>query len=645
MANRGEIARRVFRTCRRLGIETVAVFSQFDEGQPHAVEADVAFLLPGRTAGETYLDPTGILEAAARAGADAIHPGYGFLSENADFAEAVTGAGLVWIGPTSESIRAMGSKTTAKALMDRAGVPILDGADLSGMDIEEATAAAMSVGYPLLVKASAGGGGKGMRIVSGPAQLEESLEGAKREALSSFGDATVFLEKYLTRPHHIEIQIVGDGQGDVISLFERECSIQRRHQKIIEESPSPTIDELVRQKMSDAAVAAGVTVGYQGVGTVEFLYEEGEFYFLEMNTRLQVEHPVTEMITGVDLVEIQIDIANGLPISDKARTARIEGHSVEVRLYAEDPSNDFLPVTGRVERFSFAPEPQVRVDTGVESGSTISVHYDPLLAKVISHGPTRDQANSELSEALKKARIHFPTTNRDLLVRILDDPEYQAGEIDTDFLNRRLEDLVGPLAKRSQYQLAARGCALSDQVLERSNSPVLRSLPSGWSNRRPRFQERSYLAGSTEYRVRYSVDGDRATFDDETPIQVHMASPERVVLPDADSVIELDIARYGTMRYVDGPDWSARLEVKHRFPEHDSHEATGSLHSPMPGKVIRVGVAEGDHVEGGAVLVVLEAMKMEHTIRAPYPGTIEAVNYVEGDQVDADAVLVVVTPE
>ena len=432
VANRGEIARRIFRTCREMGLSTVAVYSDADAGEPHAREADQAVLLPGMAAVDTYLDIEAVMAAAKVTGADAIHPGYGFLAENASFARAVIASGITWVGPSPEAIETMGSKLESKRLMEAAGVPTLPSVELAGLT--SVGSAAMSLGFPVLVKASAGGGGKGMRVVTDPSDLDDAIAAAGREAAASFGDDTLFLEKYLTAPRHIEIQVFGDIEGTVMSLYERECSIQRRHQKIIEESPSPAVDEALRQAMGEAAVEAAKAVGYVGAGTVEFLFQDGRFYFLEMNTRLQVEHPVTEMVTGVDLVRLQLEVADGVPLPDKG--PRIAGHAIEARLYAEDPLNSYLPVTGEFQRFEFPATEGLRVDAGIDAGSSVTVHYDPMIAKVIAHAPTRAAATDVLATALRQAHIHGSTTNRALLVRILEHPEFAGGETDTHFLQR-----------------------------------------------------------------------------------------------------------------------------------------------------------------------------------------------------------------
>ncbi|MGH8871959.1 MAG: acetyl/propionyl/methylcrotonyl-CoA carboxylase subunit alpha [Acidimicrobiia bacterium] len=639
VANRGEIARRVFRTCREMTIETVAVYSDPDEGQPHVLEADLAMHLPGSSPAETYLDIDAMLGAAKQSVADAVHPGYGFLAENAEFARRVIAEGISWIGPSPEAIEIMGSKLRSKEVVESAGVPTLRAIDLTALSDQGAEEAATTLGYPVLVKASAGGGGKGMRIVQGPDGLAEAISGGRREAASAFGDDTVFLEKYLEAPRHIEIQVFGDAQGRVASLFERECSIQRRHQKVIEEAPSPALDEALRQLMGDSAVRAAQAVGYIGAGTVEFLFQEGDFFFLEMNTRLQVEHPVTEMITGLDLVRLQIEIADGSML-EVAPT--ISGHAIEARLYAEDPRNDFLPVTGRIHRIEFPARQGVRVDSGVETGSSVSVFYDPMLAKVIAHAPTREEAASELALVLRRAVIHGPITNRSLLVRVLEHPEFRAGKIDTHFLERHpVAELARPLADEETEHLAAVAAALADQALERSRAGVLSTLPSGWRNRPGHFQERGYRGEHGSHLIRYSVS-DEPFVEGLGELEVSECNPDGVGMSLGDIGHRFAVARYGDIRHLDSELGPVRLETIPRFPSTEVAEAPGSLHAPMPGKVIRFDVAVGDEVSAGQVLVVLEAMKMEHTLRSPHDGTVLEVDCSPGDQVEAGVVLVVV---
>ena len=638
MANRGEIARRIFRTCREMGFSTVAVFSDADAGEPHVEEADVAMPLPGTAASDTYLDIEATLAAAKESGADAVHPGYGFLAENPDFARAVIDADLVWVGPAPETIEVMGSKLESKRLMEAAGVPTLPSVELSGL--RSVGSAAMSLGYPVLVKASAGGGGKGMRVVEEPSLLSEAIEAAGREASSAFGDDTLFLEKYLDAPRHIEIQVFGDSRGNVVSLYERECSIQRRHQKIVEEAPSPAVDGPIREAMGQAAVEAARAVGYVGAGTVEFLFQDGRFYFLEMNTRLQVEHPVTEMVTGLDLVRLQFEVAMGMTLADKG--PRIDGHAIEARLYAEDPLNEYLPVTGEFHCFDFPDLEGLRVDAGIAAGSTVSVHYDPMIAKVIAHAPTRTGAAGILAAALRQARIHGSTTNRALLVRILEHPEFLSGDTDTHFLLRHeVADLGRPLLGEAEERVAALAAALADQSAERQAARVQSTLPSGWRNSPSALQHRSYAGWHGQHEIYYSAVSAFPLKGVGTVSPLH-SEPGHVVLDVAGVELELEISRYGSLRYVDSRQGPAQLTARPRFPDRDTAESAGSLHAPMPGKVLRVDVAEGDQVGEGAVLIVMEAMKMEHTLRSPHAGTVVRISCQAGDQVEAETVLVVV---
>ena len=642
VANRGEIARRVFRTCSEMRIETVAVYSDSDAGEPHVFEADSAVNLPGSSPVETYLNGDAVLAAARESSADAIHPGYGFLAENPGFARAVVGGGLTWIGPSPEAIEVMGSKLASKQLVETAGVPTLPDVDLSGVGEEAIYAAAESIGYPVLVKASAGGGGKGMRVVESAAGLAEAIAGARREAAASFGDDTVFLEKYLEAVRHIEVQVFGDTHGNVVSLHERECSIQRRHQKIIEEAPSVAIDQTMRDQMGASAVAVAKAVGYVGAGTVEFLLQDGLFWFLEMNTRLQVEHPVTEMITGLDLVRLQIEVANGRPLLPEAMTPVITGHAIEARLYAEDPAHGFLPVTGRIHRFSFDDRPGLRVDSGVENGSVVSVHYDPMLAKVIAHAPTRQEAASGLGDALRHARIHGLVTNRELLVRVLEHEDFLAGRTDTHFLDSHdLETLASSLVDETEARLAAIAVAAADRLHRRQEASVLGTIGSGWRNSPSQPQKVAYRWNGIEIGVEYRVSGTGLQVGGREGLAVITETPHLVELEvdGANSVFAID--RFGPARYVDGPTGPVLLEEVPRFTRSEVEEDPGSLHAPMPGRVLRVDVSVGNRVEEGQTLMVLEAMKMEHTLRAPWPGTVVEVHYQPGDQVEAEAVLVV----
>jgi acetyl/propionyl-CoA carboxylase alpha subunit len=650
IANRGEIVRRIQRTCRELGIVTVAVHSDPDANAAFVSEADEAVALGGSTPAESYLRADAIIAAAFAAGADAVHPGYGFLSENASFARAVSDAGLTWVGPPAAAIEAMGSKLTARGLMSSCGVPVLPGEDLTGVADDDLGTVADRVGWPVLVKASAGGGGRGMRIVRSVDKLVDAVAAARREAAGAFGDDTVFLERYVDDPRHIEIQIFGDMHGTLVHLFERECSIQRRHQKIIEEAPSPALTPERREAMGAAAVAAGTTIGYVGAGTVEFiLAPNGDFFFLEVNTRLQVEHPVTEAITGLDLVALQLSVAEGAPLPGAARRPSLTGHAVEARLYAEDPLADFLPVAGTLSRFKVpgarrAGSEDVRLDSGVESGDVVSVNYDPLLAKVIAYGATRSEAVRKLATALRRARIHGITTNRDLLVGVLEHPEFAAGRIDTHFLDRNPPaELVRkvPDSELGWYALAA---ALAEQCARRQRATVWATTPSGWRNNRSALQTRFYTGENGTVEVGYALGPDGRFDLDGAPVAVEIGAvtPEYVELIVDGVRRHFDVHEDGEVIWVDSARGNVRLERQPRFPQPETLLAEGSLVAPMPGVVVRVDVTTGDRVDKGQSLVVLEAMKMEHTVTAPTRGTVVEVNVTVGHGVDAEAVLIVI---
>ncbi|HMS74739.1 biotin carboxylase N-terminal domain-containing protein [Gordonia sp. (in: high G+C Gram-positive bacteria)] len=649
VANRGEIACRVFATCKRMGLSTVAVFSDPDAGMPHVRAADVAVRLPGETSAETYLRGDAIIAAARSAGADAIHPGYGFLSENAGFAQAVLDAGLVWIGPPPAAIEAMGDKVNAKELMDRAGVPVLGSID---------PASATEADLPLLIKASAGGGGRGMRIVRELAELESQVAAAAREAQSAFGDPTVFCEPYIERGHHIEVQILADAHGGVWAVGERECSIQRRHQKVVEEAPAPLVERVggdLRERLFTAARDAAKAIDYVGAGTVEFLADEqGRFYFLETNTRLQVEHPVTELTTGTDLVEWQVRVADGEAL-DAAEPVS-SGHAIEVRLYAEDPAADWQPQSGAVHSVAIAADsefaglarPGIRVDAGIESGSVISTFYDPMLAKVISWAPDRRRAAAMLARALSDATLHGPVTNRDLLVNILRDKDFLDGHTDTGFLDASADGyaaLVEPAAGEEQMRLAALAAALADAAANRASAGVQAGLPGGWRNLASGYQTKKYVAvGDTdEIVLRYRLGRGGYELPDHSDVQVVGAGPDEVRL-DVDGVRRaLAVSRYDDVVHVDGPGTAVALRVVPRFTDPSAVQKPGSLLAPMPGSVIRVAVAQGDTVAAGQPLIWLEAMKMEHTITAPADGIVETLAVVQGQQLSVGDVLAVIT--
>ncbi|ORA08106.1 acetyl/propionyl/methylcrotonyl-CoA carboxylase subunit alpha [Mycobacterium arosiense] len=640
VANRGEIARRVFATCRRLGLGTVAVYTEPDAGAPHVAEADARVRLDKTN---DYLNVEAIIGAARAAGADAIHPGYGFLSENPDFAAAVQDAGLTWVGPPVDAVRAMGSKIESKKLMAAAGVPVLD-----ELDPDTVTEAQL----PVLVKASAGGGGRGMRVVRELSALPAEVEAARREAQSAFGDPTVFCERYLPTGHHIEVQVMADTHGTVWAVGERECSIQRRHQKIIEEAPSPLVERTpgMRAKLFDATRLAVEAIGYTGAGTVEFLADDdGEFYFLEMNTRLQVEHPVTEETTGLDLVELQLAVADGARLESEPPAT--QGHSIEARLYAEDPAKNWQPQAGPVRRFevpsvraefgSLGQRTGIRVDSGIVDGFTVSIHYDPMLAKVISYAPTRRQAALILADALARARVHGVRTNRELLVNVLRHPAFLDGATDTAFFDTHdLARLAAPLGDATVVRLSAIAAALADAAHNRAVAPVLGAVPSGWRNLPSVYQARDYHDDAGEkIRVQYRFTRTGLALPDDPSVQLVSATAKAVVLRVNGVEHGFSVRRYAADVYVDSARGPVHLIAQPRFPEPGSTVEKGSLVAPMPGSVIRLGAAIGDTVTAGQPLIWLEAMKMEHTIAAPVDGVLAELNVKTGQQVEVGAVL------
>jgi acetyl/propionyl-CoA carboxylase alpha subunit len=648
VANRGEIARRIMRTCRAMGIRTVVVFSDPDADALFVAEADEAVRLPGATPADTYLRGDLVIAAARACGADAIHPGYGFLSEDAGFARACAEAGLVFVGPPAEAIEAMGDKLRSKELMAGIGVPVLPGVEVTQLSTGELVAAADRIGYPLLVKASAGGGGRGMRIVRTVEALVEAVAGARREAGAAFGRDTVFLERYIDSPRHIEVQVFADDHGEVVSLFERECSIQRRHQKIVEESPSPVVDESLRAQLGKSAVAAAGAVDYRGAGTVEFVMApDGAFYFLEMNTRLQVEHPVTEEVTGLDLVRLQILVAEGRPLPTEVLRADISGAAIEVRLYAEDATRGFLPATGHVDRFVVPDLPGVRVESGIRSGSTVSPHYDSMLAKVICHAPSRGEAARKLASALRSMRIDGVVTNRDLLVRILEHPDFLAGATDTHFLERHDPAVLGAsLVSSAGTELHALAAALAAQAERRAGARALPTVPSGWRNNRSSLTQTSFLDGDSTVTVGYHVTGSSVLVEIDGEARgdgvLRSCTADAVDLEFGGVRRSYDVLRAGDQVHVHSSLGSSSLAAVPRFPDPEVVAAAGSLAAPMPGVVQRVLVEAGATVVAGAPLVVLEAMKMEHTVTSPADGRVASVLVTVGQQVETGAALVVI---
>lgn len=642
VANRGEIARRIFRTARAMGIGTVAVYADDDWDSPYVRECDLAVPLNGSTAASTYLNIGKVIDACRRSGADAVHPGYGFLSENAAFAQAVIDAGLTWIGPTPEVIAKMGDKLAAKKVMKEAGVPTLPTAEVGRK--ASMMKAAQEIGFPILVKASAGGGGRGMRVVESEVDLERAIESARREAGAAFGDETVFLERWLAKARHVEIQILGDSHGNVVHCFERECSIQRRHQKIIEEAPSPAMDAELRDAMGEAALSAARALGYSSAGTVEFLLAGREFFFLEVNARLQVEHPVTEAIIGKDLVAEQIRVAQGEPLSFSQDDLVINGHAVEARLCAEDPESGFLPSPGPVRLWRPSTVCEARFDSGVESGSIVSSQFDAMIAKVIVHARTRSEAVARLARVLETTQVQGLTTNKDFLVGCLRTNEFLLGDTTTDFIER-----VAPPVRRSPSQeeivQAAIAACIEAQALRRARTMVLRSIPSGWRNTITPNEEVSYFFRGEELRTSYRAER-QGIFTFFVNGSQHMVRPlqcgQGLVEMSLDGLrLSLRVNQHNDEWFVHGPSGDLALREKPRYPDPMAQDSSGGLKAPMPGVVRVVSVEVGHKVEKGQQLLVLEAMKMEHRIVAPLGGVVSELNVLVGDQVGSGQVLLI----
>lgn len=648
VSNRGEIARRIMRTAREMGISTVAVYADGDAQAPFAKEADTAIALDGRTSAETYLDVAKVLDACERSGADAVHPGYGFLSENAGFAQAIVDAGIKWIGPSPTVIGAMGDKLAAKKLMEKAGVPTLTAIEITN-DTDLAKAA-NKIGYPVLVKASAGGGGRGMRIVDSPDELSDAVASAKREAGSSFGDDTVFLEKWLDKVRHVELQIIGDQHGNLVHCFERECSIQRRHQKIIEEAPSPAVTPEIRSAMGKAAVSAAKSLGYSSAGTVEFLLSDTDFYFLEVNARLQVEHPITEEIIGEDLVREQIRIAEGEELSFRQEDLSITGHAIEARLCAEDPENDFLPSPGPVVIWEPSQHGLARFDSGVESGSVIAMEFDPMLAKVIVHAPTRREASSRLARVLETTQIQGLTTNRDFLVATLRHGSFLSGDTTTDFIDRTKIARKRKISKPALRE-AAVAVVMESQAQNRASAKVMNTVRSGWRNTILPFEIMEFEADGERCLVQYRSRRDgkfRVRFGNETDESLVTA------FNCGSGVVDIDIEGKRTSYRVERRDqcWFTHgnrgdltLKERSRYPDYSAHDVAGGLVAPMPGNVLSTHVQAGDRVSKGELLLILEAMKMEHRINAPMEGTIETLHVEQGEQVENGQLLVTINED
>jgi len=657
IANRGEIACRVARTARAMGIRTVAVFSAADADAPHVRACDEAWPIGPASAAESYLRADVILEVARKAGADAVHPGYGFLSENAGFARACEAAGIVFVGPPATAIEAMGSKAGAKALMATAGVPLVPGYHGDDQDPAVLAAEARAIGFPVLLKASAGGGGKGMRVVRAEAELAAAIESAKREGRASFGDDRLIVEKYLERPRHVEIQVFADRHGNTVHLFERDCSAQRRHQKILEEAPAPGLEAATRAAMGRAAVAAAEAVGYVGAGTVEFILDaSGSFHFMEMNTRLQVEHPVTELITGLDLVALQLRVAAGEALPFAQDDLCIDGHAVEVRLYAEDPARDFFPQTGPLTRLRLPSGEGIRVDSGVEEGGAVSVHYDPMIAKLIAHGRDRREALARLAAALGRTEVVGVTTNAGFLKRLVEHPELLAGPIDTGFVGRAIGELapVGEAAPDAALAVAGLAEMLALDAAAKAAAARTGDRHSPWA------RADGWRLNDTAHHDLVLHDGDRVAAVRMTAgagawtARVDGRDLRLAGTLDGDGVLDVRIdgvrraatvvaERERRVVFLDGRSWPLTLADPYAIG--DTEEGgEGRLVAPMPAKVIRVAVAPGDRVARGDVLLVLEAMKMEHSMTAPADGVVATLAVAEGDLVEEGAVLAVLEP-
>jgi len=673
IANRGEIAVRVARTARSLGIATVAVHSVPDADALHVEVCDEAMALGGHTAADSYLRIDALIAAARATGADAVHPGYGFLAESADFAAAVIAAGLTWVGPSPDSIRAMGDKLEAKQRMAAAGVPLVPGVDVvDPSDAAAIASAAEQVGYPIMVKAAAGGGGKGMRLVATAEELSQAVGAAAREAQAAFGDGRVFLERALVRARHVEIQVLADTHGNAVHLLERECSIQRRHQKIIEECPSPVVDADLRAAMGGAAVKAAQAIAYVGAGTVEFLLaDDGSFHFLEMNTRLQVEHPVTEEVVRIvdatgtahrlDLVAEQLRVAEGARLDFAQADVRAVGHAIEARLYAEDPGNGFLPAAGQLDVFDASAVADIRVDTGVRSGDVISTHYDPMIAKVIAHAATRSEAARRLATRLDTLPLGGSTTNRAFLVAVLRDHSFLAGDTTTAFIAERFpDDEARRLLACDEARFGALGAVAILHLADARAAGPVPGVGLGFSNTLLEPERQVFVVERDDEPVGVAVSRDRdglldVTFDGDVVVTTSVvgrgegppSGPARhrwlAVRTDGYRT-RVDLWSVGNRHHVRTPWGMVSLTAQPRFPDRAEADVAGATRAPMPGTVLAVPVAPGVKVFKGDVLVLLEAMKMEHRITAPFDGVVSDTRVTVGAQVDADDVLVIIDP-
>lgn len=645
VANRGEIASRIFRTCRKMGIKSIAVFSEADRLAPFVGEADMAVFIGESQPTASYLDQDKIIRVAKEVGADAIHPGYGFLSENPGFAKRCAEEGLIFIGPNPKAIEAMGSKAEAKAIMEAHGVPVVPGYQGEDQETEKLVEVAREVGFPLLLKATAGGGGKGMRIVRDADGLEAAIGAAQREARNAFGDDRLIIEKYVESGRHIEFQIFGDQHGNAIHLLERECSIQRRYQKVIEESPSPIMTEALREQMGEAAVKAAKALQYDNAGTVEFIYDDhsGDFYFLEVNTRLQVEHPVTEEITGLDLVQMQIESAMGKPLSLEQADIKGQGYAIEARLYAEDASNNFLPVTGKIHRFAWPELEGLRVETAVQSGSEISIFYDPMIAKLIVWDEDRAAAHRKLAYVLRHLQCLGLKTNQDFLLQLLEHPDFLAGQYNTHFIAEKMNlDQLSEMKSQAQDFAAIASTLINWKEREESRT-LLRSLPSGWRNSFYEAQRVGYLTGDQELQLKYHKQASGFAFEmEDRTYQVSLVDS-------TDDFVRLEIngvqypfhwVKEGAQFYLQQESLgSLAVAEMDRFPSQETEDVSGGYVAPMPSQVVKILVETGQKVSAGQELIVLSSMKMENTLTATGDGIVAEIYAEEGGNVPAGFLL------
>jgi len=645
IANRGEIASRVIRTCRKMGIKSIAVFSEADRNAPFVEQADIAVFIGESTPAQSYLDQDKIIATAKKTGADAIHPGYGFLSENVGFTQRCDKEGIIFIGPNANAIDAMGSKSKAKTLMIQHKVPVVPGYQGSDQSVERLTKEAIKIGFPVLLKATAGGGGKGMRIVHEAKGIEKAIQAAKRESMSAFGDDELIIEKYISSGRHIEFQIFGDQHGNAIHVLERECSIQRRYQKVIEESPSPIMNETLRAKMGAAAVNAAKALSYDNAGTVEFIYDDksGDFYFLEVNTRLQVEHPVTEEVTGLDLVQMQIESAQGLPLSISQSDIKGSGYAIEVRLYAEDTANDFLPVTGTIQRFEYPDVEGLRVETAIRSESKISIFYDPMIAKIIVHDATRSSAHRKMQYVLRNLVCQGITTNQDFLLHILENKDFQAGLYDTHFIKNKLD--LNAIAQKSEESKTFAGIAatLHGWNQREQKRTILKAIPSGWRNNFNDAQFEDFQFGEQEMKVQYRFNKGSFEFyvgEQTYPVKL-VGADDTSIRAEIDGMqYQFNITKNGNNYYVHNENiGSVTLAQKERFPMKEAEKVAGGYNAPMPSQIIKVLVKEGDAVKSGDGLVIISSMKMENTIEAAEDGVVEEIYATEGSNVEAGFLL------